>query len=352
MNYVILNGVPSTDITGLLIQQLPPVVKPLIRTEIEEIDGRDGDIVTKLGYSAYNREMSIGLYGKFKIDDVVKYFDSEGTVIFSNEPDKFYKYQIIEQIDFERLVRFRTATVVFHCQPFKYSAVEKTYTMCDQALTLSRVLESKSGITFDGHGDSIRISGESTVAVEMYVPVSANLDGSYTLTSSAKGTGATHVTFRLIENTPVDSDTFGGQATTAGALTSLSATVTKSYNYLYLYITAGTIDITLDFALTDDSVNSMSVINSGNTVSKPIYTISGIGTVNVSLNGKSLSIAFSGADTVTIDIDAMEAYNGEVLKNRIITGEYDDLKLKVGTNLIEWSGVVSEISLLNYSRWI
>ena len=57
MDYVVLNGVKSTDITGLLIQKLPPVVKPLIRTQIEEIDGRDGDIVTKLGYSAYNRKI-------------------------------------------------------------------------------------------------------------------------------------------------------------------------------------------------------------------------------------------------------------------------------------------------------
>ena len=351
MNYVILNGVPSTDITGLLIQQLPPVVKPLIRTEIEEIDGRDGDIVTKLGYSAYNREMSIGLYGKFKIDDVIRYFDSEGTVIFSNEPDKFYKYQIIEQIDFERLVRFRTATVVFHCQPFKYSAVEKTYSKVAQLMKLSPMADSKSGISIETSDSQIRIYGESSSAVEIYCPVTADLKaGSYTLTSSANGTGATHCSFRLIKDST--SDTFGGQSTTAGALTTLSDTVTKSYNYMYLYITAGAIDITLDFALTDDSVNSMSVINTGNTYSKPIYTVKGIGTVKLSLNGKSLTVAFSGADSVTIDVDAMEAYNGEVLKNRIITGEYDDLKLKVGTNLIEWSGVVSEISLLNYSRWI
>ena len=44
MNYVILNGVKSTTIKGLLIQSLPPISKPLMRTSIEEIDGRDGDI--------------------------------------------------------------------------------------------------------------------------------------------------------------------------------------------------------------------------------------------------------------------------------------------------------------------
>ena len=64
MNYIILNGKRSDQIKGLLIQSLPTIMKPLVRTEIEEIEGRDGDIVTKLGYSAYDREMLIGLHGK------------------------------------------------------------------------------------------------------------------------------------------------------------------------------------------------------------------------------------------------------------------------------------------------
>ena len=129
MNYCILNGKKSTLIKGLLIQSLPPISKPLMRTQIDEIDGRDGDIVTKLGYSAYNKEMSIGLFGDYDIDEVIEFFDSEGEVIFSNEPDKFYRYEIIEQIDFERLIRFKTATVTFHVQPFKFSAVDDEFTI-------------------------------------------------------------------------------------------------------------------------------------------------------------------------------------------------------------------------------
>ena len=129
MNYVILNGVKSTLIQGLLIQSLPSISKPLVRTKTEEIDGRDGDIVTVLGYSAYNKTMSIGLFGDYNIDEVIKYFNSSGEVIFSNEPDKFYKYQIIEQIDFERLIKFKTATVTFHVQPFKYSAVDDAFSV-------------------------------------------------------------------------------------------------------------------------------------------------------------------------------------------------------------------------------
>lgn len=125
MNYVILNGKDSRDIRGLIIQSLPSIVKPNIRTTTEEIDGRDGDIVTKLGYSAYDKEMTIGLYGDYDFDAIMPFFDSEGQVTFSNEPDKYYNYMILNEIEFERLIRFKTAKVTLHVQPFKYSTIEK-----------------------------------------------------------------------------------------------------------------------------------------------------------------------------------------------------------------------------------
>lgn len=124
-NYIILNGVNSNTITGLIISSLPPITKPLMRTNIETIDGKDGDIITKLGYSAYDKEITIGLSYNYNVDDVIKYFNSEGTVIFSNEPTKYYKYTILDQIDFEKLIRFKTATVRMHVQPFKYSSIEE-----------------------------------------------------------------------------------------------------------------------------------------------------------------------------------------------------------------------------------
>lgn len=123
-DYIILNGVNSNTISGLLISTLPSISKPKIRTQTEEIDGRDGDIITKLGYSAYDKEFAIGLYGNFDINEVIEYFNSEGTVVFSNENDKYYNYQILEQIDFEKLIRFKTAKVKMHVQPFKYPTEE------------------------------------------------------------------------------------------------------------------------------------------------------------------------------------------------------------------------------------
>ena len=124
-NYVIQNGKDSRYIKGLLIQELPPITKPLMRTSILQIDGRDGDVITKLGYSAYNKKMKIGLFGDYDIDDIITFFNSSGTVTFSNEPEKYYVYDILNAIDYERLLRFRTADITYHVQPFKYSNIEK-----------------------------------------------------------------------------------------------------------------------------------------------------------------------------------------------------------------------------------
>lgn len=232
MNYIELNGVRSTIISGLLIQSLPPISKPQMRTEVEEIDGRDGDIITKLGYAAYDKEISIGLYGNYDVDNVIAFFDSEGTVIFSNEPDKYYQYTITEQIDFERLIRFKTATVTLHVQPYKYSAIEKT---------------------------------------RNYLPRS----------------------------------------------------------------------------------QAIAVISNGNTFAKPTMTIWGAGDINLSLNGEQIFyIALGDTDYITIDTAEMNAYKGNVLKNRLVTGDYDNFALRVGMNQITWSGTISEIDIEHYSRWI
>lgn len=124
-NYVIQNEKDSRYLKGLLIQELPPITKPLMRTSIEQIDGRDGDVITRLGYSAYDKKMKIGLFGDYDIDDIITFFNSNGTVTFSNEPEKYYVYDILDAIDYERLMRFRTAEITYHVQPFKYSNIEK-----------------------------------------------------------------------------------------------------------------------------------------------------------------------------------------------------------------------------------
>lgn len=234
-NFLIMNNVNSNTITGLLIQNLPPITKPRQRVNIEEIDGRDGDIITPLGYGAYDKEFQIGLSYNYDINEIIKYFDSEGTVTFSNEPDKYYNYKIIEQIDYEKLIRFKTANVKMHVQPFKYSINEQP--------------------------------------------------------------------------------------------------------------------IVAEFEEGDDL--EVTVTNSGNIYSKPTITIQGSGDISVYLdNSQVFEISLGNEEYIVIDVNLMEAYKGNTLKNRLVTGNYDNFILPSGNSIISFQGTVQAVEVRNYSRWI
>lgn len=168
-DYIILNGVNSNTITGLLISKLPPITKPKQRTTVEEIDGRDGDIVTKLGYSAYDKEIEIGLYGDFDIDDVMTFFNGEGTVTFSNEEDKYYNYQILDQIDYEKLITFKTAKVKMHVQPFKYPVTETAITISGETtITNAGNIYARPTLNITGTGSlEIDLNGIQIFSVDL-----------------------------------------------------------------------------------------------------------------------------------------------------------------------------------------
>lgn len=234
-NFLIMNNVNSNTITGLLIQNLPPITKPRQRVNIEEIDGRDGDIITSLGYGAYDKEFQIGLSHNYDINEIIKYFDSEGTVTFSNEPDKYYNYKIIEQIDYEKLIRFKTANVKMHVQPFKYATNEEP--------------------------------------------------------------------------------------------------------------------IVVEFEEGDDL--EVTVTNLGNIYSKPTITIQGSGDISVYLdNSQVFEISLGNEEYIVIDVNLMEAYKGNTLKNRLVTGNYDNFILPPGNSTISFQGTVQAVEVRNYSRWI
>ena len=156
MNYVIFDGKDSRDIKGLLISELPPIVRPKMRVKETAIDGVDGSIIEELGYESYDRTISIGLKIGANVDDVIWFFTGSGNVVFSNEPDKYYIGTIINNIDFERLLRYRVAKVTFRVQPFKYERIEvaRQATSEKQRLVVENIgnYTAKPKITIKGSG--------------------------------------------------------------------------------------------------------------------------------------------------------------------------------------------------------
>lgn len=172
-NWISINGRHSATVTGLIIQELPPIVKPPMRTEITEVDGRDGDVIDRLGYAAYDRPLRIGLRGNFDIDKVISYFDQSGKITFSNEPDKYYLFDILEQIDFERLLRFRTADVQIHVQPGKYAVADAPLTINASGISSASIYnfgntKSTPKINVIGEGDiTLSLNGVEVLEIEL-----------------------------------------------------------------------------------------------------------------------------------------------------------------------------------------
>lgn len=352
MNYIILNGINSTTVKGLLIQSLPPITKPLMRTQVDVVDGRDGDNVTPLGYSAYDKPITIGLHGNYDIDAIISFFNTSGTVIFSNEPDKYYRFAIYAQIDFERLIRFRTATVVFHVQPYKYSATQATVTHNNQLLNFADAIKTVGGITASLVDGVVSISGSASSAVDIRLPIPAVTvgDGSYILEAFARGNNVDKVSMRLIYN---DTSTSFGNAALQLAenhVASLNGSGAGTYNYLHFHVAPGDINITVNVLFCSSSNITMTIRNNGNTESKPQLTVYGYGGVNITLNGKQIfAILLDGY--ITIDVEKMDAYKDGALKNRSVTGDYNGLTLIPGRNTISFSGMVSKMDITRYSRW-
>lgn len=235
MDYIIINGKKSTTLNGLIITSLPPITKPKIRAKFEEIDGVDGDIISELGYGAYDKSFEIGLSYNYNVDDIIQYFNSSGKITFSNEPEKYYNFTTLNQIDFEKLLRFKKAKVTIHVQPFKYSIVESTKTF------------------------------EFT-----------------------------------------------------------------NYN------------------------QSLNVRNNGNIYSKPIITIYGSGTIDISLNGADTFKIIDLDGAIVLDTQSQNAYDPETkdFLNRNVIGDFKNLYLSVGLNTVSWAGNVTKVEIDYCSRWI
>ena len=186
--YVIINGVDSRTITGLLITSLPPISKPAQRTLTETIDGRDGDSSIKLGYSAYDKSLGIALTFGYNVDDVISFFNSEGTIVFSNEPGKLYNFEIFEAIDFEKLIRFKTATVTIHTQPFKFSTTENPLEFTSKEFTVANNgnTDSRPNLVITGEGlATMQINGKNALNIDFG-------DAEQTLLIDSEGMNAYH----------------------------------------------------------------------------------------------------------------------------------------------------------------
>ena len=99
---------------------------------------------------------AVGLKVGADVDKVIEYFTGSGMITFSNEPNKYYIARIIKGIDYNRLLRYRKATITFRVQPFKYDRTEEEKVMVSpsQRMTVENLGNhtAKPIITIKGEG--------------------------------------------------------------------------------------------------------------------------------------------------------------------------------------------------------
>lgn len=187
--YIVINGKDSREIPGLIICSLPPITLPPVRNLIETVDGRDGDIITRLGYEAYDKVIEIGLAKEYNVDDIISYFATSGEIVFGNEPDKYYIFTNLQPINFERLLRMKKASVTLHIQPFKYAEDEDVRSIVYSQYGGTKRFEVRnSGNIFSRPKISIKASGDVNLGINETVVLAISFpytDDTITIDSEA-----------------------------------------------------------------------------------------------------------------------------------------------------------------------
>jgi phage-related protein len=319
--------------------------------------------------------MTIGLYGDYDIDEVIEYFNSSGEVLFSNEPDKIYRYQINNAIDFDRLLRFRTATVVFHVQPFKYSALNDSVFYSKNMLIYNAHSWTVQDVTIDvAKRGIITVDGETDmgITVKMFDTDKITLKAgvTYTFTVDVVSGASSSVGIAIAKDVDGVFTRLGDQIFWLGDDVSFSYTPEEDETYDKIEINVSFMyNGTTQFKpklTSSETVSNIVIPNRGNVVARPTIKVTGTGAATLQMNnGFTVSIseiALSGESwqvpEMTLDVESMNAttvgqMDETVMRNRDITGDIRNLEVPVGRNILHFTGSgIETIEIERGARWV
>lgn len=108
----------SSDTMGVIMSKEWIPTKPEIRYETTEIDGRDGAIIEKKGYSMVQRDIECTLMNRTKLNDVVAWLNGDGVFEFNG---RYCNAHIYSSVDYENLgINKCSFTIPFLFEPFWY----------------------------------------------------------------------------------------------------------------------------------------------------------------------------------------------------------------------------------------
>ncbi|MGO5076124.1 distal tail protein Dit [Clostridium sporogenes] len=151
----IWKGIHSSE-KGLRIISLPDITTPEQRVEKVVVPGRSGDLtLTDNDYEGEVKPVEFDYFNN-NFDDIKTWLSGTGEVIFSNEPDRYYKARIINKIALNQVLKkFHSGIVQFDCQPFGYSRNDSSIIKITETKEINNpgTMQSTPVITIYGYGN-------------------------------------------------------------------------------------------------------------------------------------------------------------------------------------------------------
>lgn len=130
MSYFIFNSVDSR--TYGILENCPVVSKSVRQKDVFNIPGKIHEVtIPRNTYDNTEIDCTLGLKNRQKLREIYAWLSESGTLLFSDEPNLYYRV-IDAVLPAERLsVRFARINITFNCEPFAYLLDSPVLTLTD-----------------------------------------------------------------------------------------------------------------------------------------------------------------------------------------------------------------------------
>ena len=180
------NGVRCT-VHGIRVSEQPPISMPAERATFTNVPGRPGSLTTLQGDDVYDDMVMTAtcfIQDATRIAEIAAWLKGSGRVTFANRPGGYYQARIVNQIDFEKILRgnpHRSFAVNFRCKPFWHAQ-----NVSDIVVTTSGTVVTNPGSVYSEPVMMVYGSGDITLMVGLTVIELTGISGSIVLDSVLK----------------------------------------------------------------------------------------------------------------------------------------------------------------------
>ena len=167
---------------GIRVSEQPPISIPTERATFTNVPGRPGSLTTLEGEDVYDDMVMTAtcfVQDATRIAEIAAWLKGSGKVTFANRSGGYYQARIVNQIDFEKILRgnpHRSFAVNFRCKPFWHAQ-----NVSDIVVTTSGTFITNPGSVYAEPIITVYGSGTITLMVGMSIVELDGFSGSITL---------------------------------------------------------------------------------------------------------------------------------------------------------------------------